>query len=235
MQKQGNAGKISMALNSKGKPLRQFAYDYIKGKILSCEYEPGVYLNEQQLCNEMGGISRTPVRDALGRLEQEGLLNVLPKKGILVSKLKLNDINHIYEVRSLLEPYTIRRYGSKLDPIKLERFTEIMGDPDRIVAESYNYYFYDLDDQFHGFIMNALPNQYLTETYKNVNNMNRRIRVLSGNRVENRIRDTFAEHLSIVQACLAGDWEGAADAMAQHLEKARIVTFQLIAENQDIF
>lgn len=222
-----------MSTTLKNKPLRQAAYDYIKQKILSCEYEPGLYLNEQQLCDEMGGISRTPVRDALGRLEQEGLLNILPKKGIVVSELQLNDINRIYEVRTLLEPYALRRYGSRLDPVKLERFAEIMSDPDRVEDDYSNYYFYDLDDQFHGFVMNAMPNQYLNEAYENVNNLNRRIRVLSGNRVQNRIADTFAEHLLIVEACLKHDWDGAADAMAQHLENARMATFQLIAENPD--
>lgn len=221
-----------MTTNTKNKPLRQVAYDYIKKKILSCEYEPGLHLNEQQLCDEMGGISRTPVRDALGRLEQEGLLNVLPKKGIIVSELKLNDINRIYEVRLLLEPYVLRRYGSKLDPVKLERFAEIMSDPGRVRSD-YRYYYYDLDDQFHGFIMNAMPNQYLIDTYENVNNMNQRLRVLSGSRVKNRIADTFAEHLLIVNACLEQNWEAAADAMTEHLEKARVSTFQLIVENQD--
>lgn len=223
-----------MTKSGKSKPLRQVAYDYIKKKILSCEYEPGMHLNEQQLCDEMGGISRTPVRDALGRLEQEGLLNVLPKKGIIVSELKLNDINRIYEVRLLLEPYVLRRYGSKLDPVKLERFAEIMSDPGRVQSD-YRYYYYDLDDQFHGFIMNAMPNQYLIDTYENVNNMNQRLRVLSGSRVKNRIIDTFAEHLRIVNACLDKDWEAAANAMTEHLDKARIATFQLIVENEDNF
>lgn len=83
--------------------------------------------------------------------------------------------------------------------------------------------------------MNAMPNQYLTDTYENVNNMNQRLRVMSGSRVKNRIADTFAEHLLIVNACLAKDWEAAANAMTEHLEKARVATFQLIVENEDNF
>ena len=61
--------------------LKLQAYHYLKGKILSCEYAPSQFLNEQKLCAEMGNISRTPMRDALGRLEQEGLIAILPKKG----------------------------------------------------------------------------------------------------------------------------------------------------------
>lgn len=218
-----------MAKSNKNKPLKQFAYEFIKKKILTCEYEPGLHLNEQQLCEEMGSISRTPVRDAVSRLEQEGLLNILPKKGILVSELRISDINRIFEVRKLLEPYVLRRYGNKLDMDQLRYFSQVMSDPDKIPPDSY----YDLDDQFHGFIMSALSNQYLCDTYQNINNMNQRLRVLSGSMLENRIADTFEEHQRIISACLQKDWEASAQAMDQHLETSRISTFRLIAENED--
>lgn len=218
-----------MAKPNKNKPLKQFAYEFIKKKILSCEYAPGVYLNEQQLCEEMGAISRTPVRDAVSRLEQEGLLNILPKKGILVSELRISDINRIFEVRVLLEPYVLKRYGNKLSTDQLRYFSQVMSDPDKIPPDS----FYDLDDNFHGFIMSALSNQYLLDTYENINNMNQRLRVLSGSLVENRIADTFAEHRQIIRACLQKNWEAAAQAMNQHLEASRISTFRLIVENEE--
>ena len=58
--------------------LKLQAYQYLKTKILNCEYRPNEFLNEQKLCAEMGNISRTPMRDALGRLEQEGLITICP-------------------------------------------------------------------------------------------------------------------------------------------------------------
>ena len=64
----------------------------------------GTFLNEEQLTTELS-LSRTPVRDALGRLEQEGLLEIRPKCGILVRPLTLNDIDMTFEVRMLYEPY----------------------------------------------------------------------------------------------------------------------------------
>ena len=67
-------------MDSQSKPsLKLQAYQYLKTKILNCEYRPNEFLNEQKLCAEMGNISRTPMRDALGRLEQEGLITILPK------------------------------------------------------------------------------------------------------------------------------------------------------------
>ena len=220
-----------MEQSTKNKPRKQYAYEFIKKRILSCEYAPGRHLNEQQLCEAMGGISRTPVRDAVSRLEQEGLLNILPKKGILVSELRISDINRIFEVRMLLEPYVLRRYGNKLDPISLGYFAQVMSDHTKVPSDS----FYDLDDQFHGFIMNAMHNQYLLDTYQNISNMNQRLRMLSGTLVENRLADTFAEHRAIIHACQEEHWEAAAEAMIRHLEASRINTFQLIVENEENF
>ena len=87
--------------------LKYSTYEFIKNKIICCEYEPGTFLNEEILCEETG-VSRTPVRDALGRLEQEGLVKILPKKGVMISNLSINDMNMTYEFRLLLEPYILK-------------------------------------------------------------------------------------------------------------------------------
>ncbi len=220
-----------MEQSTKNQPRKQYAYDFIKKRILSCEYAPGLHLNEQQLCEAMGGISRTPVRDAVSRLEQEGLLDILPKKGILVSELRFGDINRIFEVRMLLEPYVLRRYGNNLDTDQLRYFAQIMSDHTKIPFDS----FYDLDDQFHNFVMSAMHNQYLIDAYQNISNLNQRLRMLSGTLVENRLADTFTEHRAIIRACQQQNWELAAEAMTQHLEASRISTFQMIAKNEDGF
>ena len=92
--------------------LKLQAYQYLKTKILNCEYRPNEFLNEQKLCAEMGNISRTPMRDALGRLEQEGLITILPKKGLMVSGITEDDVHSMFEMRLLVEPYALRTYGN---------------------------------------------------------------------------------------------------------------------------
>ena len=92
--------------------LKLQAYQYLKTKILNCEYRPNEFLNEQKLCAEMGNISRTPMRDALGRLEQEGLITILPKKGLMVSGITEEDVHSMFEMRLLVEPYALRNYGN---------------------------------------------------------------------------------------------------------------------------
>ena len=123
--------------------LKLQAYQYLKSRILSCEYAPRQFLNEQKLCAEMGNISRTPMRDALGRLEQEGLITILPKKGLMVSAITDEDVHSIYEVRLLVEPYALRVYGAQIPREGLERFVGLMQHPETIPD------FYAADDAFH--------------------------------------------------------------------------------------
>ena len=66
--------------------LKTLAYNAIRQKIVTCEYAPGTFLNEEFLTEDLN-LSRTPVRDALGRLEQEGLIQIRPKRGIMVTGL----------------------------------------------------------------------------------------------------------------------------------------------------
>ena len=82
----------------KKESLKLQAYNTIKDKIIRCEYAPNELISEEALREELG-VSRTPIRDALSRLEQEGLLTILPKKGIMVSGLSLGEINGIFENR----------------------------------------------------------------------------------------------------------------------------------------
>ena len=104
--------------------LKTQAYNTIRQKIVTCEYAPGTFLNEELLTTELG-LSRTPVRDALSRLEQEGLIEIKPKKGIIVMPLSINTINMIFEVRQLYEPYILLNYGNALSVERLKDFYNI--------------------------------------------------------------------------------------------------------------
>ena len=146
--------------------LKLQAYQYLKTKILNCEYRPNEFLNEQKLCAEMGNISRTPMRDALGRLEQEGLITILPKKGLMVSGITEEDVHSMFEMRLLVEPYALRTYGSEIPQEELAAFTELMHNPDRIDD------FCKADDDFHELLMSTLPNKYLRSAYDRITGLN---------------------------------------------------------------
>jgi DNA-binding GntR family transcriptional regulator len=85
----------------------QRAYDIIKQKILRCEYKPGQLISEKEIVEELN-ISRTPIREALNKLNGEGLLNIIPKKGIQISDLSIKKLKEIFEIRHLLEPLSVK-------------------------------------------------------------------------------------------------------------------------------
>ena len=91
------------------------AYRQIKQKILDTEYPPGAQLLEQDLCAELG-LSRTPVREALVRLQQEGLLEIVPRHGARISVLSPADMREIYEILTSLEPTAVELLARRRPP-----------------------------------------------------------------------------------------------------------------------
>ena len=183
------------------------------------DFEP--VLNEEQLTTELS-LSRTPVRDALGRLEQEGLLEIRPKCGILVRPLTLNDIDMIFEVRMMYEPYVLTHYGANLSVSALNEFYDIFKkwDPNKEIYRDKDS-FYDLDYRFHALIMSACPNEFINRSYDTIQTQNERFRYMTGNVSNFRLEATFKEHMAIVEPCLKGDWEKAKEQLIYHLEQSK--------------
>ena len=177
----------------KDNSLKVQAYNSIKGKIIDCSYPPGTMLKEEQLKEEFN-ISRTPIRDALGRLEQEGLITIKSKKGILVSPIDFDEVNTIFEIRLLFEPYALLNYGYMLKDNDLlscyNRHAQGKGIADK------NYCF-SLDDEFHEMIMSTITNHYISQSYSIISVQNKRLRILTGACSANRLEKTNQEHIKI--------------------------------------
>lgn len=211
------------------KSLKQQAYDEIKRKIVTCEYAPNTLLNEELLREELH-VSRTPIRDALSRLEQKGLITILPKKGIMVSSLSINDINMVFEVRMMYEPYALLHYGSRIPYSVLTHSYELLSDLD---AMSENWAFFQADDAFHAAVVQAIGNRFLLQTYEWIQDQNLRFRVMTGQTSAPRLEDTSKEHTRILEACLKKDWSEAASAMKDHLINSKNATFDLLFQKKD--
>lgn len=213
--------------------LKTLAYNTIRNKIVTCEYEPGTSLNEELLTSELG-LSRTPVRDALGRLEQEGLLEIKPKRGIIIKSLSIDDINMVFEIRSIYEPYILKNYGSLIPMEQLKKFYDIFlkNGADSECFQN-NDYFYELDSSFHAMIIDACPNTYIKQNYNLLQTQNERFRYLTGNVSNNRLEDTFKEHLEIIRPCLMKDWETASQNMDYHIKESQKACFQLVFRSQN--
>jgi DNA-binding GntR family transcriptional regulator len=204
--------------------LTKKAYSVIKAKILSCEYPPDTFLNEAVLMAEIGA-SRTPIREAMTKLEHENLVRIVPKKGVLVTGISLGEIKEVYQVRELLEPHIIRVWGKNVDHQVLVAYRESLESYDPDLPEETKF---QLDNQLHRLIFDNCENKYFVQLLDTVYDQTNRIRIISGKQIRRRLEDTRVEHLAIVDRFLANDIEGAATAMSVHLENSKKAAFELL-------
>lgn len=206
--------------------LKQRAYEIIKDKIINCEYLPNTFLNESILA-EITEASRTPIREALNKLEQENLVVILPKKGIMVSELSINDINMIYQTRQLIETHVVKLYGDKIDKIELLNLRKELQmqmlkrqENDMPLKEIYR-----IDNDLHMLFINKSGNRYYKQIMEQIYSQNQRLRALAGVKVEKRLEETHKEHVDIIDYLLDDKIEEAVKAMAVHLENSKKATF----------
>ena len=106
--------------SKKGMPVREKAYEYLKSAILSDRIHPGERLTEEHLAKEMG-VSRTPVREALHKLELEGLIKPLETRGFIVSKDSKEEVEELFDMRAILEGFGLRVISGKVSEDLIEK------------------------------------------------------------------------------------------------------------------
>ncbi len=211
-------------------PLKHQAYQIIKDNIENCIYAPGTVINEEHIRAEIAA-SRTPIRDALSRLEQEGLVKILPKKGIEISKITVREINMVYETRNLLEPYVVKNYGNRIPLETYMHYYRLYSD--YLDGKMPEYSYSDMDESFHQLFMDACDNSYFNNLYSTIGSQIRRTRILSGQTSTDRLHETIEEHFAIVEAALKNDWKAAAGAMLSHLSRSKTVMFDYILKQTE--
>lgn len=205
--------------------LKERAYKVIKDKIINCELSPGELLNEKSLVDEIG-TSRTPIREALNRLEQENLIRIIPRRGVFVSDISLKDIMDIYQVRENIDPFVTRLATLAAPHEKLLYYKNQFENLD-----SNNFWnSIILDREFHYFIAESCNNNYLLQMIENIYAQVQRIRILSS-RLPQRIIDSNREHLAIISFMLKGSENEAAKAMEDHILSSRDAAFKLNHSN----
>ena len=206
----------------KKEPLKHQAYDLIKNNIIHCIYAPDTIITEEMIQADINA-SRTPIRDALSRLEQEGMIHILPKRGILVTEMSIRELNMLYEMRFLLEPYCIRTYGMRISPEKYleynEKYNRFLEDPE---AE---YSYEEMDASFHRMMINSSQNTYIINQYSTMEMQISRSRYMTGRASVSRRQSTIREHLAITRAALKEEWDDAAEAMLVHLKRSKDTYF----------
>jgi DNA-binding GntR family transcriptional regulator len=201
-------------------------YDRLKDAIITGTLRPLERISENKVAADFG-LSRTPVRQALQRLEAEGLIQVVPKRGSFVSRPTVEDILEIYQIRTPLEAVCARVAAERIEESQLTlldrlvRVEQARG-PGRAADRSLR-----AAAQFHAVIYGCSRNQRMATLLVDLQNQVHRVRVLWPSTVA-RLGDTWSEHAAIVEALRARDGAAAERLMTEHLEKARLSTLHRI-------
>ncbi|MFB6827217.1 GntR family transcriptional regulator [Streptomyces virginiae] len=190
-------------------------YQHVKQGVLDRRYEGGILLTEGELATAVG-VSRTPVREALLRLETEGLLKLYPKKGALVLQVSAQEITDVLETRILVEEFTVRR-AVPAPPGLLDRLAALL-DEQRRHAEAGDLGAMTAADRgFHAEIVRHAGNQILCRLYDQLRDRQLRMGVALLHAHPERLDRTLAEHAEILDALRAGDVEAASAAVRGHI------------------
>lgn len=194
-------------------------YTQLKQKIISFELYPGTRVTEQVLA-EMFGVSRTPIRQALQRLEIEGFLSIRPKQGCFIRELDVNELMEYYEARIALELLIVESAVNAMTDKQLEQMMALWH-PD--VHDDELQHGIDLgekDESFHVGLALASDKPVLASLLKNINHRIRVIRRLDLNS-DNRSQRTYKEHFEILQHIKERDTSKAKQAMKRHIQRSR--------------
>jgi DNA-binding GntR family transcriptional regulator len=222
--------------------LKERAYDVLKRRILDDDYPPGTFLAERRLAEELG-MSKTPVKAALERLELEGFICVSPQQGIVVREFSVHEIADLYEIRAALESYTMRLIAGRLSEAQVARLRANLAALKKIGsqaepgnqwggAEPGNQKGRDvssavvLDAEFHILFTRFLGNREFLRVMEHLRHKMHRVITKAFHLNPGRIDTSYEEHKAIVDVVIAGDGRRASKLIESHLEKGK----QLILE-----
>jgi len=199
--------------------LSEVAYERIKEAIRNAELEPGQPLSETKL-SKLLGISRTPVREAIQQLAQEGLVQIIPGRAVTVASLSVHEVMNVVHVRSILEPEVVRLATASISPEDLEDLWSVIHTMEEAVENDDRMTWAKVDSRFHEILSASCPNKLLGDMTIQVRN---RISFLSSDNQTNqkRMLACTQEHRQVVEAIAAGDAELAEHFMRDHLDKLR--------------
>lgn len=205
---------------SKPRSQKEEAYAAIKQKILTGKLKPGEWMVESTEAEALG-ISRTPVREALIELEREGLVNAIPRKGVIVVPITVEDIRDVYEMREVLDCLAVRlaiERGVPDDELDLfeDLFRELLEYPGYELAED----LLEADRAFHDLILRCSGNRWLVDMAGLLVERSQLIRMISHKR-PGRMEASWHEHVGVIKAIRENNVLLAEKWTLTHVENAR--------------
>jgi len=188
----------------------------LRDDILGGQLAPGTVLSEVALA-ESFGVSRGPIREALSRLESDGLVTITPRRGAIVADLTPDEFIEAYQVREALETFAIRLAVPRLGEAELARLRELHAEMVEHATGGEVNGFFDANTAFHDVIVAGSGNRKLHETYRVL--MDQMGRYLARSlTLRGSLEKSITEHSAILEAVEAGDSERAVRLLADHIE-----------------
>ncbi|NHF73874.1 GntR family transcriptional regulator [Paracoccus xiamenensis] len=198
-------------------------YERLCDEIRSGKLPPGSRLRETEIAERLD-VSRTPVREAIRRLEAEGLVDHLPRSGAVVRTLDYPELMELYEMRTVLEGTAARLAARAASPVELE---ELVAINDEMRAATLPEAAIQLNRQFHRLLLDAARNRFLLRAVATVENT---LLILgtSSMAMPDRAREAVDEHREVLEALQSRDGAAAEAAMRRHMERAQFARLRIL-------
>lgn len=194
--------------------LNEEVYDRIKEMIADNRFNPGTHINVEKLTHEFG-VSRTPIWEAVRRLENEGILINVPHKGVKIRELSFKETRDLYEVRESLECRAASLGAVHVTEEILRKMEECLVEQEQVVKRLDDVAYSKSDDTFHGLICDASQNGLLKEIVCQVRSKTLPLAF----RITRNLEDFYNVHVRILEAFRKRDPAAAEDAMHRHFGK----------------
>lgn len=191
------------------------AYAQLKQALITLAYKPGDYLSTASLMNELA-LGRTPINHALHRLSTEGLVQIIPRKGLIVSPLSIDDALELIDVRLANESLCMRLAAERITQTELHQLEAIARDFEKAASRGQTTEVMNLDRLFHEHISNAARNQILAEILKVLHARSQRFWALSL-AMPDHLSEVQDEHRAILKALADGNPAAAEEAVREHV------------------
>lgn len=199
------------------KTIASIVQDRIRDAILSGLLIPGSRIDQNQLASDLN-VSLVPVREALKKLEGEGFIQIVPRRGAFITNTSLEDMEDLYFTRSLLEGQAAYHAAEKLTTEALEHMEALIGEMDSALAAEDKNRFMRANRDFHFTIYDAVGSHYLSTMISGLWDLALRYRYRYM-LLQNQAVVLHNEHHDILEACRARDARGLRDAVVHHMQQ----------------
>ncbi|MFZ7121413.1 MAG: GntR family transcriptional regulator [Eubacteriaceae bacterium] len=197
------------------KPLREIVFSTMREAIINGDFKPGQRLMEVQLAEQMG-VSRTPVREAIRKLELEGLVIMVPRKGAYVAGISTEDVKEVVEIRSVLEGLAAKLAAQRGNEEDVEKLKEVLTNFEKATLDNNTIDLINYDSDFHDIIYKAAKNSKLIQMINGLKEQVQRFRVAYFTQFQN-VEILLKEHRKLLNAIVDKDADLARELAEKHI------------------